>query len=201
MGAETLDLLTGVTVRRSLERISVDGQLSTSDSVFCLASGASGVRVEPETGDELALGEAMDAVLRQLALEVVADGEGAGRIARVVVRGEPAAVEPVARAIANSPLVKAALHGADPNFGRLLQAAGQVLAEPVPIDLEIEGRRVASAGVAHDLEAAELGALEEAVRGPEVEYLVTLPGEGGETEVFFSDLSSDYVALNAEYTT
>lgn len=226
----TLDLLTGVTVKRSLERISVDGQLSTSDTVFTLASGASGVRVEPETDDELALGEAMDALLRQLALEVAADGEGARRIGRVVVCGAAEAVEPVARAVADSPLVKTALHGGDPNFGRVLQAVGKALAgppegllrslgdpalagaqiveggahiaeDPFPVDLEIEGRAVVSAGVAQDLGPEELAELERAVARDEVEYVLTLPGEGGETEVFFSDLSHDYVTLNAEYTT
>jgi len=200
---QTLDLLTGVTVKRSFDRTTVDGQLSTSDSLFVLASGASGVRVEQETDDELALGEALDALLRQLALEVVGDGEGALRIGRIVVRGAAEAVEPAARAIANSPLVKTALHGADPNFGRILAAAGQALAgwEPLHLDLRIEGRQLVSAGAVLDLTSAELEQLAEAVGGREVEYELTLPGEGGETEVFFSDLSHEYVTLNAEYTT
>src|SRR3954449_7041722 len=113
MSAETIDLLTGVTVKRSFDRVSVDGQLSTSDTVFALAGGASGVRVEPESDDELRFGEALDAALRQLALDMVADGEGAKRVGRIVVRGAHDVVEPVARAVANSPLVKTALHGAD----------------------------------------------------------------------------------------
>jgi glutamate N-acetyltransferase / amino-acid N-acetyltransferase len=193
---ETLDLLTGVCVQRSFDRISVDGQLSTSDTVVALASGASGVRVEPESADELALGEALDALLRQLALEIVHDGEGAKRVGRVVVSGRPNAVEPVARSIANSPLVKAALHGADPNFGRILQAAGQVWppGEPFLVDLEIEGHQVLSAGEVVEPAPASL------VSGHEVEYVLTMPGEGGETEVFFSDLSPEYVNYNADYT-
>ena len=192
----TLDLLTGVCVKRSFDRISVDGQLSTSDTVFALAGGASGIHVEPESADELRLGEAVDALLRQLALEIVADGEGAKRVGRVVVNGRPDAVEPVARSIANSPLVKAALHGGDPNFGRLLQAAGQAWppGEPFVADLEIEGHQVVSAGDAVDPAPAEL------VQGDEVEYVLTMPGEGGETEVFFSDLSPEYVHFNADYT-
>jgi glutamate N-acetyltransferase / amino-acid N-acetyltransferase len=196
---ETLDLLTGVTVKRSFDRISVDGQLSTSDTVFALANGASGVRVEPETADELRLGEAMDALLRQLALEIVADGEGARRVGRIVVRGRPGQVEPTARAIANSPLVKTALHGGDPNFGRILQAAGMVHppGDGFVADLEIEGRLVVSASEAVIDDLRELDPL---VQGAEVEYVLTLPGEGGETEVFFSDLSKDYVGLNSEYT-
>jgi glutamate N-acetyltransferase / amino-acid N-acetyltransferase len=196
LDAATLDLLTGVCVKRSFDRISVDGQLSTSDTVVALASGASGTRVEPESPDELALGEALDAVLRQLALEIVHDGEGARRVGRVLVTGAPTAVEPVARAVANSPLVKSALHGGDPNFGRILQAAGQVwpAGDPFIVDLEIEGHQVVSAGEVVEPAPAEL------VQGDEVEYALTLPGEGGETEVFFSDLSPEYVSFNAEYT-
>jgi glutamate N-acetyltransferase / amino-acid N-acetyltransferase len=196
MQQHTLDLLTGVCVKRSFDRISVDGQLSTSDTVFALANGASGIHVEPESPDELRLGEAMDAMLRQLAVEIVADGEGARRVGRIVVNGRPDAVEPVARSIANSPLVKAALHGGDPNFGRLLQAAGKAWppGEPFVADLEIEGHQVVSAGDAVEPAPAEL------VQGGEVEYVLTMPGEGGETEVFFSDLSPEYVHYNAAYT-
>jgi glutamate N-acetyltransferase / amino-acid N-acetyltransferase len=205
---ETIDLLTGVCVKRSFDRISVDGQLSTSDTVFALASGASGVRVEQESPDELALGEAMDALMRQLALDIVADGEGAERVGRIVVRGDAEAVEPVARAVADSPLVKTALHGADPNFGRVLQAAGAALGRlgvdgggAIYVDLDIEGRRLVSGGAAIQLDGEELRGLEQAVKAREVEYELTLPGEGGETEVFFSDLSHEYVTINAEYTT
>jgi glutamate N-acetyltransferase / amino-acid N-acetyltransferase len=192
----TLDLLTGVCVKRSFDRISVDGQLSTSDTVFALAGGASGIGVDPESADELRLGEAMDALLRQLALEIVADGEGAKRVGRIVVNGRRDAVEPVARAIANSPLVKAALHGGDPNFGRILQAAGMAWppGEPFVADLAIEGHQVVSAGDAVEPAPAEL------VQRREVEFVLTMPGEGGETEVFFSDLSPEYVSYNADYT-
>ena len=199
MSAETIDLLTGVTVKRSFDRVSVDGQLSTSDTVFALANGASSVTVEPQTGDELRFGEAMDALLRQLALDMVADGEGAKRVGRIVVRGAHDVVEPVARAVANSPLVKTALHGADPNFGRILQAAGMAYpsGNGFIADLEIEGQLVVSAG---DAVVDDLRALDPLVRGSEVEYSLTLPGEGGETEVFFSDLSPEYVHFNSEYT-
>jgi len=201
--AETLDLLTGVCVKRSFDRISVDGQLSTSDTVYVLANGESGVRVEPESPDELALGEALDAVMRQLALDIVGDGEGAQRVGRVVVNGRPDVVEPVARAVANSPLVKTALHGADPNFGRILQATGQALGgyDPFAVDLFIQARQVVSGGTHIELSPDEWRELEQAVREPEVEYELAVPGEGAETEVFFSDLSHAYVTLNAEYTT
>ncbi|HWH44395.1 MAG TPA: bifunctional ornithine acetyltransferase/N-acetylglutamate synthase [Thermoleophilaceae bacterium] len=199
---DTIELLTGVTVRRSFDRISVDGQLSTSDTVYAIANGASGVRVEPESEDELALGEAMDALLRQLAMEIVSDGEGCERVGRILVRGATEFVEPVARSVANSPLVKTALHGGDPNFGRILQAAGQAMpGVPFVVDLSIEGRQVVSAGAEVALGESDLADLEEAVRGPEVEFELTLPGAGGETEVFFSDLSAAYVEFNSAYST
>ncbi|MDQ3644912.1 MAG: bifunctional ornithine acetyltransferase/N-acetylglutamate synthase [Actinomycetota bacterium] len=202
LDADSLDLLTGVCVKRSFDRISVDGQLSTSDTVFAMASGASGVAVDPQTDDELRLGEALDALLRQLALQIVADGEGCERVGRIVVRGGMQIVEPVARAVADSPLVKTALHGGDPNFGRILQAAGAAMppGSHFVADLEIEGRQVVSAGDAIGLDAGELHDLEQAMEAPEVEFELTLPGEGGEAELFFSDLSEAYVSFNSKYT-
>jgi glutamate N-acetyltransferase / amino-acid N-acetyltransferase len=193
---QTADLLLGVCVKRSFDRISVDGQLSTNDTAILMASGASGVFVAAETEDELRFGEALDYVLRRLALQMVRDGEGASRIGRVHVHGgHDATVERVARAIANSPLVKAALHGGDPNWGRVAQAIGAALpgAAPLPYDIAIDGVQVCAGGVAVPHAPPPLG--------DEVEYVVGLPGEGAETEVFFSDLSHDYVSINAEYTT
>jgi glutamate N-acetyltransferase/amino-acid N-acetyltransferase len=199
--AETADLLLGVCVKRSFDRISVDGQLSTNDTVVLQASGTSGVAVEPESEDELRFGQALDALLRQLALLIVRDGEGAKRVGRVVVRGgNVAGVELVARSVANSPLVKAALHGGDPNWGRIAQAIGAALpgTAPLPFDIAIEGVQLAVAGqdIGHD--EADLAAR---VARDEVEYVIGLAGDGAEAEVFFSDLSHEYVTINAEYTT
>ena len=201
LSAQTADLLLGVCVKRSFERVSVDGQLSTNDTALLMCSGASGARVEPETDDELRFGEALDALLRALALAMVRDGEGAERVGRVVVRGgDPDGVERAARAVADSPLVKAALNGGDPNWGRIAQAVGAALpgTAPLPLDIAIEGRQVCSGGTAVPVDVEDLAA---SVRRPEVEYEVGLPGEGAETEVFFSDLSHGYVTVNAEYTT
>jgi glutamate N-acetyltransferase/amino-acid N-acetyltransferase len=200
LAPETADLLLSVCTKRSFDRISVDGQLSTNDTVILMASGASGVRVAPESEDELRFGEALDALLRTLALLVVRDGEGARRVGRVVVRGaEEAAVVIAARAVANSPLVKAALHGGDPNWGRIVQAVGGALpdAAPLPLDVWIEDVQVCRAGAAIPFDAPALAA---AVTREEVEYTVALPGDGAETEVFFSDLSHAYVTINADYT-
>ena len=201
LSAETCDLLLGVTVKRSFDRISVDGQLSTSDTVILQCSGESGVQVQPQSDDELRFGEALDAVLRQLALTIVRDGEGARRVGRVVVRGgDNRAVDAVSRAVANSPLVKTALYGGDPNWGRIAQAIGMALpgTAPLPFDIAIEGVRVCAGGAAvpHDADA-----LSAAVARDEVEYEIGLPGEGAETERFFSDLGHEYVTINADYTT
>lgn len=201
MSAETADLLLGVCVARSFDRVSVDGQLSTNDTVILQASGTSGVRIEPESEDEVRFGEALDWALRKLALDIVRDGEGSKRIGRVVVRGGSDAVTArAARAVANSPLVKAALHGGDPNWGRIAQAVGAALHDtaPLALDIFIEGVQVCAGGVAVPHDAA---ALAQAVAGDEVEYDIALPGEGGEAEVFFSDLSHEYVTINADYTT
>jgi glutamate N-acetyltransferase/amino-acid N-acetyltransferase len=199
--AETADLLLGVTTKRSFERVSVDGQLSTSDTVILQCSGESGVEVAPQSDAELRFGEALDALMRQLALLVVRDGEGARRTGRVIVRGgNQELAERVARAIANSPLVKTALYGGDPNWGRIAQAAGMATAglAPVPLDVVIEEIPVCRNGALTPHDPEKLAA---AVRQQEVQYEIGLPGGGAETEVFFSDLGHEYVTINADYTT
>ena len=161
----------------SFERITVDGQLSTNDALFLQASG--------EAGAELPAG-LLDAVLLQLALTVVGDGEGASRVGRIEVReaASMAEADRVARAIANSPLVKTALHGRDPNWGRIVQAAGAAL----------QGENI-ELGPAQ-VEAGEMG---ESV--PEAELNLRLGRGEHSAQVYFSDLTRAYVELNAEYTT
>jgi glutamate N-acetyltransferase/amino-acid N-acetyltransferase len=201
IGAQSADLLLGSAVKRSFDRISVDGQLSTNDTVVLMASGASGVRIEPDTEDEMLFEEALDALLRQLALAIVADGEGARRVGCVHVRGGgEETVARVARAVANSPLVKTALYGGDANWGRIAQAIGGALpgSAPLAFDIAIEGVTVARDGAAAAFDEA---ALAQAVAVDEVLYEIDLPGEGAEAELFFSDLGHGYVTINAEYTT
>jgi glutamate N-acetyltransferase/amino-acid N-acetyltransferase len=199
--AETADLLLGVCVKRSFDRITVDGQLSTNDTAILLCGGASGIEVEPESEGELLFGQALDALLRQLAIDICRDGEGARRVGRVTVRGGHGPnVERTARAIANSPLVKTALYGGDPNWGRIAQAIGLALPDTAPLayDIAIEGVQVCVAGnaVGHDEDD-----LKARVARDEVEYAIGLPGDGFETELFFSDLGHEYITINAEYTT
>ncbi len=162
----------------SFERITVDGQMSTNDTVLLQATGAAGVPLP----DGL-----LEAVLLQLAIEVVADGEGSTRVGRVQVDGAAsrAEAERVARAIANSPLVKTALFGRDQNWGRIAQAAGMALAGE---DLEeIGGDSIDNAELAAETAEAEIG--------------LRLDRGEHSTHVWFSDLGYEYVRINAEYTT
>jgi glutamate N-acetyltransferase/amino-acid N-acetyltransferase len=162
----------------SFERITVDGQMSTNDTVLLQATGEAGSPLPPNL---------LEAVLTQLAIEVVADGEGSTRVCRVRVEGaaSEAEAERVARAIANSPLVKTALFGRDPNWGRIAQAAGMALAGE---DLEEIG--------AGSIDASELG---EDVA--EAELGLRLDRGEHAAHVWFSDLGHEYVRINAEYTT
>jgi glutamate N-acetyltransferase/amino-acid N-acetyltransferase len=165
-------------VGASFERITVDGQMSTNDTVLLQASGESG-RPLPEG--------LLEAVLLQLALEIVGDGEGATRVgcARVTEAADRDEAELAARAIANSPLVKTALFGRDPNWGRIAQAAGMGLV----------GRELPELGL-DQIDAAEF-----ASEAREVELSLRLGRGGAAAHVWFSDLNYEYVRINAEYTT
>jgi glutamate N-acetyltransferase/amino-acid N-acetyltransferase len=162
----------------SMERITVDGQMSTNDTVLLQSTGTAG-RAMPKG--------LLEAVLLQLALEIVSDGEGATRVGRVEVTGAKSGpeAERVARAIANSPLVKTALFGRDSNWGRIAQAAGMALA----------GEKLQELGPDR-IRAAELAA-----ELPEAELSVNLGRGKASAHVFFSDLTHDYIRINAEYTT
>jgi glutamate N-acetyltransferase / amino-acid N-acetyltransferase len=165
-------------VADSFERITVDGQMSTNDTVLIQATGSS--------GRPLPLG-LLEAVLLQLALEIVADGEGATRVGRIEVTGGASTeeAERVARAIANSPLVKTAFYGRDPNWGRIAQAAGMAL---VGEQLEELGPDA--------IEAGELGS-----DAAEAEIGLRLDRGDGGAQIYFSDLTHGYVEVNSEYTT
>jgi glutamate N-acetyltransferase / amino-acid N-acetyltransferase len=162
----------------SMERITVDGQMSTNDTVLLQATGTAGAPL-PEG--------LLDAVLLQLALEIVADGEGATRVGRVEVTAaaDEDEAERVARAIANSALVKTALFGRDSNWGRIAQAAGMALA----------GEEIEELGPDR-IRAAELASDQ-----PEAELSIRLGRGEARAHVYFSDLTHDYIRINAEYTT
>lgn len=187
-------------VQRSFNRISVDGSASTNDSVFVLANGASGVTVSG--ADEEAFAVALERLLLRLAKLVVADGEGSSRIARYEVVGaiDGSHAEAAVRAVAENQLVRCALHGADPNWGRILMALGASSAEVAPdrIDLWIDGVQLVAAGAGID--GAEEDA-REALGAPEVSVRIGLGQGEGSAIVYASDLSQEYVRINSEYST
>ena len=115
--------------------------------------------------------------------------------------GHAASVERTARAIANSPLVKTALHGGDPNWGRIVQAAGMAVVGRGAAARRRRDRGRAGLRRRPGDRATTPRTSPSACSGPEVEYVVGLPGDGVETEVFFSDLGHEYIRINAEYTT
>ncbi len=192
-------------VDRSFNLVTVDGQESTNDTVIGLCNGASGV----VPGDEgsARLSGALDAGLLALALSIVADGEGSTRAMRLTVTGAEgrARAERVARAVANSPLVKAAFYGRDPNWGRIMQAIGQALGRDghghLPARIAYEDIVIVDGGQPVALAEDQRRRLVEVMQQSEIDLTVALNGAGAAATVYFSDLTHDYVTLNAEYST
>ena len=176
----------------SFNRISVDGQMSPSDTLLVLANGEGPQLI----GDEAdVFGRALRAICRWLALQIVRDGEGAEHVVRLLVDGAKgdAEADRVARAIANSPLVKAAVYGRDANWGRLSQAIGAALAgtpgpPPVP-------------SVLFDGIDSTDPRIDQVLSLPEYEMHIALGRGDGTAEIFFCDLTHAYVSINADYTT
>ena len=190
-----------VSARDTFNAITVDGESSTNDSLFALASGASGVAIDDATYP--ALLEAFLTVSRELALGIVRGGEGATKLIAVTVSDAESvdAARQVARTIANSPLVKTAIHGADPNWGRIVSAAGR---SGPPFDLaktsvRIGGILLFDRGVAHDDRAPRAA---EHLQGSAVQIDVSLGfGRDAAATIWTCDLSAEYVRINGEYRT
>jgi glutamate N-acetyltransferase/amino-acid N-acetyltransferase len=192
-------------VAASFNRITVDGQESTNDMVLGFCNGASAV--QPGDEDLVKLGEALRAALLALAVSIVADGEGSTRTMRLNVTGarDAASAEAVARAVANSPLVKTAFYGRDANWGRIMQAIGQALGrdghQALPARIAYEDIVIVEHGQPAALDAVQQGRLLAIMHQPEIDLHVALNGPGAAATVYFSDLTHDYVTLNAEYST
>ena len=185
-------------VDASFNAISVDGECSTNDAVVLLASGAAAIERTPATDAELAL--AVRTVCAQLAQKIVADGEGATLIAEIAVSGAASAPEAraIAQRIATSPLVKTALFGRDANWGRVLAAAGSApfnggyaQLDPALVSLSYNGTRVLVGGAPQGTEPP--------VEGGVCTIELDLGLGDGRAEYLTSDLSYDYVRINAEY--
>jgi len=189
----------------SFNRVTVDGETSTSDTVLLFANGAAGNPAlrRPGDRDARAFERALSEVSIGLAREVARDGEGATRLVTVVVREarSPAEAERAARRIANSLLVKTAIFGGDANWGRILQTlgAGRVRIALARSQVKLGGvvvfRRGISAGPAARARAAR------ALKAREIEIEVRLGAGRARAHVWTCDLSYDYVRINADYTT
>ncbi|MFM8612181.1 MAG: bifunctional glutamate N-acetyltransferase/amino-acid acetyltransferase ArgJ [Actinomycetota bacterium] len=197
LAPEAADRILRDAVDRSFNRITVDGCASTSDMVALLASGTAG------PADAAAVADAVGAVCEDLALQIVRDGEGARRIARWTVTGAASDAEArrVAYAVAEAQLVRCALHGGDPNWGRIIAAIGASGADVDPdrIAVAIGGIPLCADGTA--VPVADPVALDRAAAADTVEVAIGLGDGAGTAVVWGSDLSQAYVELNAEYTT
>jgi glutamate N-acetyltransferase/amino-acid N-acetyltransferase len=216
-------------VARTWDQLSVDGDTSTNDTVFVLASGAAGTApITAGSNAAVAFGAALESVARDLARQQAADGEGATTLITTAVRGATDAVDAraIARAVVSSSLVKAAAHGKDPNWGRIAGAAGNAVAASAAV--------LEAAGLAEDAAAERAGraatldpdrlqiriaghlvfdgagggpldfdrdAARAAMDGPELLIELDLGLGDGTGEAFGCDLTQEYVIENSEYTT
>jgi len=186
--------------RDTFNAITVDGECSTNDSLFAMASGNSGVSITEELYP--ALLDGLLAVSRPLALGIVRGGEGATKVIAVSVNGARTVDDArrVARTIANSPLVKTAVHGADPNWGRIVAAAGRsgVQFDMQRLTVRVGGILLFENGLPHDEAAA---AAEDILRRDTVDIEVTLGSGDASATIWGCDLSAEYVRINGEYRT
>lgn len=191
-------------VAGSFNRISVDGDTSTNDTVILLASGeAPGGRVDdPGSLEYRAVDGAVGAVMGELARMIVRDGEGATKVVDVVVRGarDDDQAERLVRAIANSALVKCAFAGADPNWGRIVMAAGNAGVEfdPTRLAVDVDDVALVRDGSLVSPQAAHMA--RKVMRGDAFSVFVTVGKGGGSATVVTSDLTEEYVRFNSAYT-
>ena len=178
-------------VDRSFHCVTVDGDTSTNDMVVVLANGASGVAPPPDVVTEQLTG-----VCQQLAKWIARDGEGASKFVELIIEGAPSddAARQIGRTVARSPLVKTAIYGCDPNWGRLICAIGNsgVALATDQIDLYIDDVPL----IGGDLTAAR-----QRLRSKEITIRIVLHSGSGQARVWTCDLTEQYIHINADYTT
>jgi glutamate N-acetyltransferase / amino-acid N-acetyltransferase len=187
-------------VDRSFNTVTVDGDMSTNDSILLLANGAAGGKIAAGSRVERAVAGGILEVCWALAVAVAADGEGASKLFVVRVTGAHSDddARQIARTVASSLLVKTAVHGGDPNWGRVLAAAGRagVALDPDALDLKIGGHWVARAGAVHP--GGEAGAARH-LQGRRIEMELAIGRGRGTAAALGCDLTAGYVAINAHY--
>jgi glutamate N-acetyltransferase/amino-acid N-acetyltransferase len=197
---EVLQGMLNAAVEVSFNRISVDGDTSTNDTVLLLASGASGARVE---AGNVEFETALTQVATSLARQIVADGEGVQHVVELRVNGAASDADAVtvAKRIAHSPLVKTAWAGADPNWGRLMAAIGNSGAQIDPERIDIwfgELRICRDGGRAAEMDVAAAHAY---LKQPEFSIAIELNQGDGSCVFWTTDLTAEYVRINADYST
>ena len=184
----------------SFNAVTVDDHTSTNDTAAILASGLS-AKIS-SAADQKKFAAALDEVCQSLAHQIAADGEGATKIVAITVRGTktPDIAKTIARAIANSPLVKSAMHGNDPNWGRLISAAGYagVPFDPEKCVLTLQGTVVFRAGRPVPFNPA---AVSKSLDAKEVTVDLDCRSGKSSATVWTCDLSKEYITINADYHT
>lgn len=191
-------------INKSFNRLVVDGDESTNDSVFLLASGKAGNAAITKAGRDFdAFREALEAVCISLAKQMATDGEGATKFVTVTVKGAKSEKDAAraARAVAKSPLAKTSWFGRDPNWGRVLAAVGYSGADVVDMRAEVFYDRVWAFRCGKVADAAQLKKLAKVLKKDAFEVVVDLHLGKGESSVYTCDFSLDYVHINADYTT
>jgi len=185
----------------SFNSVIVDDHASTNDTALILANGASGAKLNTPAAVK-AFTAALNEVSQSLAYQIAADGEGATKVVKIVVKGAKSEFDAkaMARSIANSPLVKCAMHGNDPNWGRIVSAAGyaNVPFDPDRATLKLQGTVVFKSGQPVPFDAEKVSA---DLRAPEVIAELTCKLGKSDATVWTCDLSKDYVTINADYHT
>jgi len=188
-------------VEESYHRLTIDGDTSTNDTVLLMANGASGVR--PSRAERKRFQSELTSALAELAAKIARDGEGARKLVTIEVAGAASngAAARIARAIANSPLVKTAVAGEDANWGRILAAAGYagVPFDPSKVDIYLQGVRVCRGGLAAPFDEPDM---ESRLAAAECLIRFVIRGKGnGEARFWTCDFTEAYVHINADYRT
>ncbi|MEZ5352667.1 MAG: bifunctional glutamate N-acetyltransferase/amino-acid acetyltransferase ArgJ [Bryobacteraceae bacterium] len=201
IGSADLRQVLTAAANASFNRLSVDGDTSTNDMLAILASGASGVVIGND--DLWAFTEAVTKVSQHLAEQIARDGEGATKLITILVRGakDDAAAATIARAIANSPLVKTAVAGADPNWGRILSAAGNsgVEFDPAKTDIFLQGAIVCEGGFAAPFSERDMKRKLD-TKDCEIHFVIRGKGKG-QARFWTCDFTEGYIRINASYRT
>lgn len=201
VSAKVLRAMLPVAIGGSFNCLTVDGDMSTNDTVAILANGESGVALNGK--EHAAFQAALNRVLESLAQQIAADGEGARKLVLIQVSGFRTNddAQRVARSIANSPLVKTAIAGSDPNWGRILAAAGYsgVEFDPAKIDIFMQGETVCVTGLAAEFNEAQM---KQKLAEHEIRIRLVLRGKGaGEARFFTCDFTEGYIQINGSYRT